>query len=73
MEPIMRSYKELGEYIQCYIDAERNLHRRLERLTGCSNFGSCDGMNGSCHYCKENNIKLFKNCWEFTFNKEYKE
>jgi len=30
----------------------------------CSQFGNIDGMNGSCHYCKEDNQELFQACWD---------
>ena len=69
MEPIMREYEELGKHIQYHIDIERSLRERLYRLTGCSNFGGCDGTNGSCHYCSEANDGLFEKCKQFTFNK----
>lgn len=33
----------------------------------CIQFGNLDGMNGSCHYCKENNRELFQACWNEKF------
>lgn len=48
-----------------------NLRDRLYRLTGCRNFGSCDGMDGSCHYCLAKNRALFDKCWDFKYGKVY--
>lgn len=33
----------------------------------CICFGNLDGMNGSCHYCKEYNPESFNDCWKETF------
>jgi len=35
----------------------------------CEQFGNLDGMNGSCHYCKEESIELFKACWDRKYSK----
>ena len=51
----------------CYIID--NLRDRLYKLTGCRNFGGCDGMDGSCHYCLEECKELFDRCWEFKYGK----
>lgn len=48
-----------------------NLRDRLYRLTGCRNFGGCDGMDGSCHYCLAENRALFDKCWDFKYGKVY--
>ena len=45
------------------------LNRRLEKLTGCSEFGSVDGMNGSCIDCFYEDRPLFDKCWNFKFDK----
>jgi hypothetical protein len=50
-----------------------NLRDRLYKLTGCRNFGGCDGMDGSCHYCLEENRELFDKCWDFKYGKVNKE
>lgn len=70
IDPIIREYEELGKHIQYHIDVERSLRERLYRLTGCPNFGGCDGMNGSCHYCSEEDPDIYEKCWQFTFEKE---
>lgn len=36
-------------------------------LKQCIQFGNMDGMNGSCHYCKEDNRELFEACWNNKF------
>lgn len=41
------------------------LHEKLALLTGCGCFGDCDGMNGSCIYCYEENKALHMRCLEF--------
>jgi hypothetical protein len=30
----------------------------------CLAFGSCDGMNGGCHYCQEETPYQFEMCWD---------
>ena len=35
----------------------------------CEQFGNLDGMSGSCHYCKEESIELFKACWDREYSK----
>ena len=45
------------------------LNKRLRKLTGCSEFGMLDGMNGVCIDCSYNNQELFEKCWNFTFDK----
>lgn len=46
------------------------LHKRLEKLTGCAEFGLCDGMTGFCVECSIDNKELFNKCWNFKFDKK---
>ena len=46
-----------------------SLRQRLERLTGCREFGNLDGMNGACVDCSYTTPELFEKCWNFHFNK----
>ena len=41
------------------------LHKKLKMLTGCTCFGDCDGMNGSCVDCYYDNPKLNMECSQF--------
>ena len=47
-----------------------NLRNRLEKLTGCGDFGNVDGMNGCCIECSIDNKELFDKCWNFRFDKK---
>lgn len=47
-----------------------SLRKRMEKLTGCREFGYLDGMNGNCIECSYDNKKLFDKCWNFKFSKE---
>lgn len=67
------SHAELLLQVKNYEYALDNLRGRLYKLTGCRNFGGCDGMNGSCHYCLEERKELFDRCWEFKYGKVNKE
>ena len=49
-----------------------SLRKRMEKLTGCREFGAVDGMNGNCIECFYNDRKLFEKCEQFKFNKENK-
>ena len=44
---------------------ENRLRNRLFLLTGCSDFGNCGGMNGSCVECSYDREKLFESCHKF--------
>ena len=46
------------------------LNKRLEKLTGCSEFGMLDGMNGACIECSYDEKELFDRCWNFRFDKK---
>lgn len=47
-------------------ERENNLLReKLGMLTGCTCFGDCDGMNGSCVDCYYDNPKLNMECSQF--------
>lgn len=47
-------------------DYEENLLReKLGMLTGCTCFGDCDGMNGSCVDCHYDNPTLNMQCSQF--------
>ena len=45
------------------------LHNRLEKLTGCAEFGICDGMTGFCVECSYNEPELWEKCHKFKFDK----
>lgn len=45
------------------------LHKRLEKLTGCAEFGLCDGMTGFCVECSYNEPELWERCHKFKFDK----
>ena len=45
------------------------LNKRLEKLTGCPEFGNLDGMNGVCVECSYEEPELFDKCWNFKFDK----
>lgn len=45
------------------------LHKRLEKLTGCAEFGLCDGMIGFCVECSYNEPELWEKCNKFKFDK----
>ena len=47
-----------------------NLRNRLEKLTGCADFGNLDGTNGCCVECSIDNKELFDRCWNFRFDKK---
>lgn len=67
------SREDLVVRIKNYEYISDNLRDRLYKLTGCRNFGGCDGMDGSCHYCLEENRELFDKCWDFKYGKVNKE
>ena len=46
-----------------------NLRNRMEKLTGCREFGMVDGMNGACVECFYEDRKLFDKCEKFKFDK----
>jgi len=39
---------------------------QLSDTKRCESFGSPDGMDGSCHYCSEDNKDLFERCIEYS-------
>ena len=45
------------------------LHKRLDKLTGCGDFGLCDAMVGFCVECSYEQPELFEKCWNFKFDK----
>ena len=47
-----------------------SLRDRMEKLTGCREFGMVDGMNGACVECYYNNRELFEKCENFKFDKK---
>lgn len=57
--------EQLKKSLRCKDAQIENLRKRIERLTGCPDFGMCDGMNGACLYCAEENKALFDKCWNF--------
>lgn len=44
------------------------LHKRLEKLTGCAEFGLCDGMTGFCIECYYEQPELWEKCHNFKFD-----
>lgn len=65
------SREELENIIKNQDNIIKNLRERLYKLTGCINFGDCDGMVGSCHYCMEEEPEIFENCWNFKYKKAF--
>ena len=47
----------------------KDLRERLYRLTGCLDFGGCDGTVGSCHYCLAEDPETFEKCWQFKYKR----
>lgn len=45
-----------------------SLRERMEKLTGCREFGALDGMNGACVECFYNERELWDKCEKFTFD-----
>ena len=48
-----------------------SLRKRMEKLTGCREFGAVDGMNGNCVECFYDNKKLLDNIKERNRRLEY--
>ena len=46
-----------------------SLQARLLRLTGCEEFGLCDGINGACVDCDYDHPELWAKCHDFKWNK----
>ena len=44
-----------------------SLHHRMEKLTGCREFGNLDGMNGACIECSHKDRELWNKCEKFHF------
>lgn len=63
------SREELEQIIEYQHYTMQHLREQLYKLTGCYNFGSCDGMDGSCHYCSEQTPETFEKCWNFSYRK----
>lgn len=40
----------------------------LDKLTGCSQFGECDGTNGCCVECSYEQPELWQKCHDFRFD-----
>ena len=45
----------------------KRLSSVIFKLTGCSDFGHLDGMNGNCVICSHEDKELFDKCWRFKF------
>ena len=45
------------------------LMKRLDKLTGCNDFGLCDSTNGACVICGYEQPELYERCWNFRFDK----
>ena len=46
-----------------------SLRKRMEKLTGCREFGALDNMNGNCIECFYDDRKRYEKCWNFKFDK----
>lgn len=44
---------------------ESGLRDKLFLITGCRSFGGCDGTDGSCVECSENNSRQWERCYLF--------
>lgn len=43
-------------------DYKTKYNKPDHRFITCNNFGHSDGMNGSCHYCREDTPYEFEMC-----------
>lgn len=69
-EQLMNESKEqLIIWLQNSEMMRMQLHKRLEKLTGCTEFGLCDGMTGFCVECSYNEPELWEKCHKFKFDK----
>ncbi len=39
----------------------------------CKSFGNMDGMDGSCHYCREESPEMWQKCWDYKRSPNRKE
>lgn len=60
-----QSHEQLEVFVLNGKIIEDNLRDRLFLLTGCSNFGGQDGMNGACIECFYENRDLHERCCLF--------
>lgn len=70
-ENLMNESKE--QLIAWLLNSERTrlqLHSRLEKLTGCSEFGLCDGMTGFCVECSYEQPELWEKCHNFKWSEK---
>lgn len=67
------SREELENIIKNQDYTIKDLRERLYKLTGCLDFGGCDGTVGSCHYCLAEDPETFEKCWQFKYKEVYKE
>lgn len=49
-----------------------SLRNRMEKLTGCREFGALDGMNGVCQTCFYEEKPLFDKCWDFVHKTKWR-
>ena len=56
-----QSHEQLVIFVMNGDDIQDDLRERLFLLSGCEDFGDCDGMNGTCYDCyienKERNFR----------------
>lgn len=70
-EKLMQESKDqLITYLFNSETARIQLHKRLEKLAGCSEFGLCDGTVGFCVECSHEQPELWEKCHNFKWNKE---
>lgn len=63
------SREELENIIKNQDYIIKDLRERLYKLTGCLDFGGCDGTVGSCHYCLAEDPETFEKCWQFKYKR----
>lgn len=44
-----------------------------EVMEFCKSFGNMDGMDGSCHYCREESPEMWQKCWDYKRSPNRKE
>ena len=60
-----QSHEQLVTFIMNGDMTQDILREKLYLLAGCRNFGSSDGMDGSCVDCYHENRLLFNRCYMF--------
>jgi hypothetical protein len=73
MNKINETVSILRKYMgfNCACEVADEIDELYNLVEECIQFGNMDGMNGSCHYCKEDRPELFQACWDEN-SKNYK-